>query len=455
MNDIIKELFEKPRCVSLETRRRQNRALALREKCTLREIYKDNFILNALEDVGEFFIESLQKYTVFLSGPPIRRNLKYSDISSFDSSLNQMTYNLTSLPPIYFKFQLGPDYPNDRNFTFWFESAWLPPFYFDFLSCKLSEIIKAQRGSPLQQCCNFLQEDALSSLFSIGEPTILVINAQDAFDNTAERVQFVETLVDYEEEVREMQFALGTYECPVCMDEFKGVDCARVRACGHVFCRGCLARAIEENVHNATNSGSPLCPSCNETVHPVEIRQVVSPEIYELYETMLLNRTLADMPNVVECPAEGCRNAHVMLDDNYMEGICPVCRFHFCAKCRQAIHPDTACVTGPLANLTANEARDLVERYRNAGEQGQQMMEKQHGRLNILKLIDEVASNSFIVSNCKPCPNCKSPIQKYTGCNRVMCTKCQKNFCWICLVAIESSNPYDHFSNKKCPLYRN
>lgn len=60
------------------------------------------------------------------------------------------------------------------------------------------------------------------------------------------------------------------------------------------------------------------------------------------------------MPNIVECPAEGC-NSRVMLDDNFTEGVCTVCQFHFCAKCHQAFHPDTACVAGPLANLTPDE----------------------------------------------------------------------------------------------------
>lgn len=55
-------------------------------------------------------------------------------------------------------------------------------------------------------------------------------------------------------------------------------------------------------------------------------------------------------------------------------------------------------------------AHDLVERYNNAGPEGKNMLEMQHGKLNILKLIQEVASNTFINTECKPCPNCKSPI---------------------------------------------
>ncbi|VDL18721.1 unnamed protein product [Hymenolepis diminuta] len=452
MTDLIQQLANKPPCLSSDSRRRQNTKLVLDEIITLSELYNDHFKLNDPEDPGEFFIEVHQNFTIFLTGPPIRRNLKYSEICSFDSSLNQMTYNLTVLPPIICRFQLGQNYPSKPDITFWFDSAWLSPHFFDLLSLLLSEEIKSQPRTSLTHCCKFLREKALSGLFSIGDPNILVINSADIYEDAVERVQFVELLVDFEEEMREREFALLTFECDICMEEFKGKDCARLRACGHIFCKQCIAKSIEEDIETGRNSCSPGCPGCDKLVHPVEIRHIVSPEVYERYETMLLNRTLADMPNVVECPAEGC-DSPVMLDDNFTEGICTICRFHFCAKCHQAFHPDTACVAGPLANLTPDEARDLVERYNNAGEQGQEMMEKQYGRLNILKLIDEVASNSFIFSNCKPCPNCKSPIQKYAGCNRVLCTKCKKNFCWLCLVVIESSDPYSHF-NGNCQLYQ-
>lgn len=75
---------------------------------------------------------------------------------------------------------------------------------------------------------------------------------------------------------------------------------------------------------------------------------------------MLLNRTLSSMKNVVECPNAQCRNPHVMLSDDFTEGVCARCMFHFCAKCRQHFHPDTACVSGSLAELSAAEGTHLV-----------------------------------------------------------------------------------------------
>ena len=39
----------------------------------------------------------------------------------------------------------------------------------------------------------------------------------------------------------------------------------------------------------------------------------------------------------------------------------------------------------------------------------------------------------WLVTNSKPCPSCKSPIQKNEGCNHMKCSKCKHDFCWICL----------------------
>ena len=46
---------------------------------------------------------------------------------------------------------------------------------------------------------------------------------------------------------------------------------------------------------------------------------------------------------------------------------------------------------------------------------------------------DEAANFLWLVTNSKPCPNCRSPIQKTDGCNHIKCSKCRHDFCWVCL----------------------
>ena len=46
---------------------------------------------------------------------------------------------------------------------------------------------------------------------------------------------------------------------------------------------------------------------------------------------------------------------------------------------------------------------------------------------------EDAANCYWLVTNCKACPSCKSPIQKNEGCNHMKCSKCKFDFCWVCL----------------------
>ena len=53
------------------------------------------------------------------------------------------------------------------------------------------------------------------------------------------------------------------------------------------------------------------------------------------------------------------------------------------------------------------------------------------------KLHEEKDENVILEYNLgklphKPCPKCRTPIDKYAGCNAVKCTLCNIHFCWQC-----------------------
>lgn len=41
-------------------------------------------------------------------------------------------------------------------------------------------------------------------------------------------------------------------------------------------------------------------------------------------------------------------------------------------------------------------------------------------------------TEKFLEMKTKPCPKCKILIIKNGGCNRMYCTRCSHEFCWIC-----------------------
>ena len=59
----------------------------------------------------------------------------------------------------------------------------------------------------------------------------------------------------------------------------------------------------------------------------------------------------------------------------------------------------------------------------------------------------------MIAFNILHCVQCIF-LQKMSGCNKMICTKCGCAFCWVCGTNLSSlTNPYDHFhnpANKEC-----
>ena len=47
------------------------------------------------------------------------------------------------------------------------------------------------------------------------------------------------------------------------------------------------------------------------------------------------------------------------------------------------------------------------------------------------KDVGDGMSARWIVANTKQCPRCRLSIDRWTGCNKVVCSQCQLAFCWV------------------------
>ena len=71
-----------------------------------------------------------------------------------------------------------------------------------------------------------------------------------------------------------------------------------------------------------------------------QIASVVSREMYERYDSLLLKTTLDTMTDVTQCPRPFCQFP-VVLEDNL--GLCQKCKHAFCGRCKNTYHGHTPC----------------------------------------------------------------------------------------------------------------
>jgi len=127
-------------------------------------------------------------------------------------------------------------------------------------------------------------------------------------------------------------------------------------------------------------------------------------------------------PNARWCPNPYCNNG-IKADPDNPWVFCNACRFEFCFHCMGERHDGATC---------GKEALEYLEKKRKSEADA---FEKFNTWTDEHK------------AGVKPCPTCKSFIEKNDGCNHMTCGNptCKAQFCWLCLGLYAP----DHFSNEQ------
>lgn len=201
---------------------------------------------------------------------------------------------------------------------------------------------------------------------------------------------------------------IETRECANCLDDAAPSDFPfepTTDTCEHNLdiCKQCITTWINTSLDNGNwKNISCLSVDCGGTLQYADVKRNCLPMDMERYERFATRDALSEIPGFKWCLNQECDHGQIHDDAGGIEPIltCEACRFKCCTACNRAWHQDETC------------------------EQYTQRLAAQPGQVD--------ASDAWVANNSRKCPGCQSPIQKTEGCDHMTCTRCRRQFCWLC-----------------------
>ncbi|QRW27013.1 endoplasmic reticulum membrane protein [Rhizoctonia solani] len=222
-------------------------------------------------------------------------------------------------------------------------------------------------------------------------------------------------------------------ECGCCFTEYEFSDMLQC-AEGHLFCPQCTKKNAETAVGD--NKPEILCmdqSGCRAPFPDEQIQRVLPPNTIDLLQRIRQKKAVDDarIPGLEHCPF--CDYAYIITDGG-PTFVCqkPSCMVVSCRRCRRVEHGGMTC-------------EQVIQREKSS--QG-----------------EHAIAEAMTMALVRDCPECKTPFMKETGCNKMVCPKCETVSCYICRQKVSQISPYTHFDrdpdaydlppdNRKCPLW--
>ncbi|KAF2309950.1 hypothetical protein P3X46_020930 [Hevea brasiliensis] len=195
--------------------------------------------------------------------------------------------------------------------------------------------------------------------------------------------------------------------CGICFDSYPP-DRISSAACGHPYCNDCWSSYISTSINNDGLGCLMLrCPdpSCRVAVGQDMIDSLVSKDDRNKYARCLVRSYIQEKRKIKWCPGRDCDCAIEFFDGDKSFDVSCLCFTSFCWNCDEESHRPVDCET--------------VKKW-------------------ISKNQSESENVNYILTYCKPCPNCRRPIEKNDGCMHMTCRVCRHSFCWLCLASYEN-----------------
>ncbi|CAH0386783.1 unnamed protein product [Bemisia tabaci] len=212
-------------------------------------------------------------------------------------------------------------------------------------------------------------------------------------------------------------------QCDICLLFYSDDQIPPGTSCNHKFCHSCWSQYLTSKIQDG-NAHSILCPAfnCHILIAPDFIDKILPAELTKKYLHFDIKAFVESNPTIKWCPMAGCGRAVRLPETEYFQLKQPKKTSHavdcgnghfFCWDCLGEAHAPSECSQWKRWQEKIAEIKpERLQTYCNESE--------------------DAANCLWLVTNSKPCPNCKSPIQKNEGCNHIKCYKCKHDFCWVC-----------------------
>ena len=207
-------------------------------------------------------------------------------------------------------------------------------------------------------------------------------------------------------------------DCEICYDSVSRQE-THALPCGHTFCRTCWKSYLTSAFEAGPLVISKVaCPhhACGERLVKEDVSSIDG-ELSERWENALITSFITKEERFRACPGADCQVVAYLLELSSQTIICDRCTTSYCFQCGDRPHEPAKCGDFSSWNQIFS------------------------------------SSSFWLKKNSKPCPSCHVPIEKNTGCNHIKCTRCDFDFCWLCLAPLQTHmephacNRYDPSSN--------
>ena len=194
----------------------------------------------------------------------------------------------------------------------------------------------------------------------------------------------------------------------------------RLSLCGHVYCLPCFYMYL---CVSADSGQFPLrCAGCDDPVLMEDVQWVLRENYADLQ--WFINRSVSSMVDkhsdeYNHCSSPDCKLIYACKPQGGNTKFeCPACGEVTCRSCRVPYHEGEAC---------------WLYRIKNS---------KNEYELALLGWMREDQQNRGV------CPKCGHGIEKDGGCNKLHCSRCDANICWLCMKDFpSSSDAYYHLDD--------